>query len=332
MIRRREFITLIGATATASWASPIAALGQTLNKRPQRIGFLAGSSYVAASRNTVGFLEGMRAHDYIDGINFEMEYRWADGHLERMSALAEDLVRSKPDVIVAAIVQAAVAANDATKTIPIVCPLLVDPIHLSLIKSDARPAGNVTGLLQFVEGLPAKQLELVLDVIPSASKIGLVVNPENINNLPQRRELETAVAAKVIKLVSIEARTPKDVDSIFPSLASEQVDAVIVLRDPMFYLERRRMAASAIAVRLPTIFGIREHVDDGGLISYGINLPENFRRAADYVIKILRGARPGDLPVEFPTRLELIINLKAAKALGLEVPPTLLARADEVIE
>jgi ABC-type uncharacterized transport system substrate-binding protein len=332
VIHRREFITLIGATATASWASPIAALAQTLNKQPQRIGFLAGSSYIEASRNTVGFLEGMRAHDYIDGIDFEMEYRWAEGHLERMPALAEDLVRSKPDVIVAAIVQAAVAAKDATKTIPIVCPLLVDPIHLSLIKSDARPAGNVTGLLQVVEGLPAKQLELVLDVIPSARKIGLVVNPENINNLPQRRELETAVAAKAIKLVSIEARTPKDVDSIFPTLASEQVDAVIVLRDPMFYLERRRMAESAIAVRLPTIFGIREHVDDGGLISYGINLPENFRRAADYVIKILRGARPGDLPVEFPTKLELVINLKTAKALSLDVQPMLLARADEVIE
>jgi putative ABC transport system substrate-binding protein len=330
-MRRRKFITLLGGAA-AAWPLSIAAFGQALNKRPWRIGFLAGSSYVEATRNTVGFLEGMRGHGYIDGIDFEMEYRWAEGHLGRMSVLAEDLVRSRPDLIVAAIVQAAVAARDATTTIPIVCPLLVDPVQLSLIKNDARPAGNVTGLLEVVEGLPAKQLELVLDVIPAASKIGLAVNPENINNLPQRRELETAAAAKSIKLVPIEARKPEDVDLIFPTLASERVHAVIVLRDPMFYRERRRMAASAIAVRLPTIYGIREHVDDGGLISYGINLPDNFRRAADYVIKILKGAKPGDLPVEFPTRLELVINLRTAKALGLEIPPTLLARADEVIE
>jgi putative ABC transport system substrate-binding protein len=331
-VKRRQFITLLGGAAASSWTSPFAAFGQALDKGPPRIGYLGGGFPAAATQPVAAFLEGMRAHGYIEGRDVEIDYRWAEGHFERLPTLAEELVRSKIDLILATIVQAAVAARDATKTIPIVCPLLADPVSLGLIKSDARPGGNVTGLLLFVAGLPGKQLELVLDLIPSASKIGLVVNPDNLNNLSQRRELEVAVAAKAIKMVSIEARTLEDVDSIFPTLASERVDAVIVLRDAMFYSERRRMAASARAVRLPVVYGFREHVDDGGLISYGINLAENFRRAADYVVKLLKGARPGDLPVEFPTKLELVINLRTAKALGLEVPPTLLARADEVIE
>jgi putative ABC transport system substrate-binding protein len=190
----------------------------------------------------------------------------------------------------------------------------------------------VTGLLLFEEGLPGKQLELALDLIPGATKIGLAVNPDNANSLTQLRELETAAAAKAIKIVSIEVRTPENVDSIFPTLAKERVDAAIVLRDTVFFAQRAKLAASAMAVRLPTVYGFREHVEDGGLISYGISLPENFRRAADYAVKILRGAKPSDLPIEFPTRLELVINLKTANALGLEIPPTLRARVDEVIE
>jgi putative ABC transport system substrate-binding protein len=190
----------------------------------------------------------------------------------------------------------------------------------------------VTGVRLEVEGLPGKQLELVLDLVSRATKIGLVVNPDNASSLTQRRELETAVAARAIKIVSIEARSPEEVDPIFSTFAKERVDAVIVLQDALFYRERGRLAASAMAARLPTVYGLREYVEVGGLISYGINLPESFRRGADYVVKILKGVKPGDLPVEFPTKLELVINLKAAKALGLEIPPTLLARADEVIE
>jgi len=331
-MKRREFITLLGSSAVSSWISPLPALAQALDKLPRRIGFVSGSSYTTIATYTAAFLEGMRAHGYVEGRDFEMDYRWADGHLARMSTLAEELVRSKPDLILASIVQAAVAASDATKAIPIVCPLLVDPVRLGLIKSDARPGGNVTGLRMLVEGLTGKQIELVLDLIPRATKIGLVVNPDNANSLIQRRELETVVAARAITVVSIEARTPEQLDPIFPTLAKERVDAVIVLRDSLFNLERARMAASAIVARLPVVYGFREHVEDGGLISYGISLPDSFRRAADYVVKILKGAKPGDLPVEFPTKLELVVNLKTAKALGIEIPPTLLARADEVIE
>jgi putative tryptophan/tyrosine transport system substrate-binding protein len=329
--RRRQFITLLGGAAVA-WTSPLAALAQALDKRPWRIAYIGGNSRAATDKIVVAFLDGMRARGYVEGRDFEMDYRWAEGHLERMSSIAEELVRSKPDLILASIVPAAVAASAATKTIPIVCPFLADPIHLGLIKSDARPGGNVTGLLLFVEGLPGKQLELVLDLIPGATKIGLAVNPDNANNLSQRRELETAIAAKAIKIVSIEVRTPENVDSIVPTLAKERVDAAIVLRDTVFFSQRARLAASAMAVRLPTVYGFREHVEDGGLISYGISASENFRRAADYVVKILKGAKPGDLPIEFPTRLELVINLKTAKTLGIDVPPTLIARADDVIE
>ena len=339
-MNRRDFITLLSGAAVSSSTSPFPAFAQTLDKPPRRIGVLGGSSAAASAKLTAAFQEGMRAHGYIEGRDFEREYGWAEGRLERLSGLAEQMVRSRIDVILAGIVQAAVAARGATKTVPIVCPMLADPVRLGLIKSDARPEGNVTGLRLEVEGLPGKQLELALDLIPRATKIGVVVNPDNASSLTQRRELEIAVAAKAIKIVSIEATSPEEVDPIFPTFTNpifptftkERVDAVVVLQDAMFYRERGRLVASAVAARLPTVYGLREYVEDGGLISYGINLAESFRRSADYVAKILKGAKPGDLPVEFPTKIELVINLKAARALGLEVPPTLLARADEVIE
>jgi putative ABC transport system substrate-binding protein len=329
-VRRREFIAGLAGAAAASW--PLAAHAQALDKRPRRIAYLAGGSRAATAKILVAFLEGMRTHGYIEGRDFEMDYRWGEGHLDRMSMLAEELVRSKPDLILASIMPAVVAAHDHTKTIPIVCPLLADPVRFGLVKSEARPGGTVTGLLLFVEGLPSKQLELVLDLIPAATKIGLVVNPTNVNSLSQRKELESAVATKAMKITTVEARTPESVDSIFPALAKERVDAVIVSRDSVFYTERAKLAASAAAARLPTVYGFRENVEDGGLISYGISLSENFRRAADYVVKVLKGARPGDLPIEFTTKLELVLNVRAAKELGLSIAPTLIARADEVIE
>jgi putative ABC transport system substrate-binding protein len=326
--RRREFITLIGG-AVVAW--PLAARAQAPAKRP-RITFIGGSSPKPTAKVTGAFIEGMRALGYTEGRDFEMEYRWAEGYLERLPMLAEESVRRGSDVIVVGNVQAAVAAKDATKTIPIVSALLDDPVGLGLIKSDAKPDGNVTGLLSSLPGLPAKQLELARDLVPGAARIGLLVNPTNVSDLNQRQEMEAAGAAMAVKLIPVETRTPEDLDPIFPALARERVDVVIVLRDPLFFTQRRTIATAALATRLPTIYAWREPVDDGGLISYGIDILQNFRRAADYVVKILKGAKPGDLPVEFPTKLELVINLPTAKALGLTVPPSLLARADEVIE
>jgi putative ABC transport system substrate-binding protein len=329
-VRRREFIALL--SGAASWcAQPFAAFAQAPAKRP-RIGFLGGSLPRPAAKNVGALIEGMRALGYTEGRDFEMEYRWAGGHLDRLPALAAELVRLGTDVIVAANAQAAVASRDATKTIPIVGALLDNPVDLGLIKSVAKPAGNLTGLLTSVPGLPAKQLELVRDLIPAAAKIGLLVNPTSLSDLSQRQEMEAAAAAMALTVIPVETRTPADLDPVFPALAKERVDVVIILRDPLFFTERRTIAAAALAARLPTICAFREPVDDGGLISYGINQSQNFRRSADYVVKILKGAKPGDLPVEFPTKLELVINLPTAKALGLTIPPTLLARADEVIE
>ena len=330
-MKRREFISLLGGAAASSCAWPFAALTQVPTKRP-RIAFLGGSGPTPTARVTGAFLEGMRALGYTEGRDFEMEYRWAEGYLERLPTVAEESVRRGSDVIVVGNVQSAVAAKDATKTIPIVSALLDDPVGLGLIKSDAKPGGNVTGLLASLPGLPAKQLELARDLIPGATRIGLLVNPTNVSDLNQRREMETAAAAIAVTLIPVETRTPEDLDPVFPTLAKERVDVVIALRDPLFFTRRRTLTAAALASRLPTIYAWREPVDDGGLISYGIDILQNFRRAADYVVKILKGAKPGDLPVEFPTKLELVINLPTAKALGLEVPTTLLARADEVIE
>jgi putative ABC transport system substrate-binding protein len=329
MSNRREFIALMVAASSYAW--PFAALAQVPTTRP-RITYIGGSGPKPSAKVTGAFIEGMRALGYTEGRDFEMEYRWAEGYLERLPALAEESVRRGSDVIVVANPQAAVAAKDATETIPIVGALLDDPVGLGLIKSDARPGGNLTGLLTSVPGLPAKQLELARDLIPGATRIGLLVNPTNVSDLNQRREMETAAAAMAVTLIPVETRTPEDLDPVFPALARERVDVVIALRDPLFFTRRRALTAAALASRLPTIYAFREPVDDGGLISYGIDISQNFRRAADYVVKILKGAKPGDLPVEFPTKLELVINLPTAKALGLTVPPSLLARADEVIE
>jgi putative tryptophan/tyrosine transport system substrate-binding protein len=326
-MKRREFITLL--SGAAAW--PLAARAQAPAKRP-RITFIGGSSPTPMAKVSGAFIEGMRALGYTEGRDFEMEYRWAEGDLERLPTLAEESVRRGSDVIVVGNAQATVAAKDATKTIPIVSAMLDDPVGLGLIKSDAKPGGNVTGLLASLPGLPAKQLELARDLVPGATRIGLLVNPTSVSDLSQRQEMETAGAAMAVKLIPVETRTPEDLDPVFPALARERVDVVIVLRNPLFFRQRRTIAATALATRLPTLYAWREAVDDGGLISYGVNVSQNFRRSAEYVAKILKGAKPGDLPVEFPTKLELVINLPTAKALGLTMPPTLLARADEVIE
>jgi ABC-type uncharacterized transport system substrate-binding protein len=230
-----------------------------------------------------------------------------------------------------AVTPAAVATRKLTQTIPIVCPLLADPIRFGLIASESRPGGNVTNLLFRIEGLASKQIELALDLIPNLTAIGLLVNVAS-GVIVDRQEAESATQRLGIKLVPAEVRAPNDLDTAFQALAKEGVQAVIVLVDGMLFNERARVAALAAAAKLRAIYGFRDHVDAGGLVSYGVSLADIFHRAAAYVVKIVKGAKPADLPVEFATKFEMVINLKTAKALGLTVPPTLLARADEVIE
>jgi putative ABC transport system substrate-binding protein len=327
-VKRREFITLFGSAA-AAW--PLEALAQVSSKRAL-IAWLGGSRREPAQAFIDSFLRGMRDLGYVEGHNLEMVYRFTDGYQERLPALTQEVIQLKPDVILAPAVISAVAAKKATSTIPIVCGALADAIHLGLIASEARPGGNVTGIEPYIPGLPAKQIELAREIVPTASKIGLLTNLEDPKAPPQAKELEALARSLEVKTFSADANRPEELEGALRLLASERVDVVIVLQTSILLTNGQQIAASAFAKRLPTVYGYRENVLAGGLISYGVDLRWCYYRCASFVDKILRGIAPGDLPVEFPTKMVLAINLNTAKGLALEVPPTLLARADEVIE
>jgi len=328
-MQRRDFITFIVGVA-ATHVFPAAVRAQVSKKRPL-IAVLSGVTLEDNLPLRV-FMGGLRELGYVEGQNIDVVYRFAEGRLDRFSILADELIQLKPDLIVAFVTPAAVAAKSLTQTIPIVCPLLAKPIEFGLIASMSRPGGNVTGLMFRIDDLAGKQLELAAQLVPGLVRVGLIVNVAASDVIIDRQEAESAASRLGIKLIAAEVRAPNELEGAFQALSSEHVQAVVVLVDAMLFQERKRIAALAAIARLPTVYGFRDHVDAGGLISYGVNLPENFRNTAIYVVKILNGAKPGDLPVEFPNKLELVINLKAAKGLGLDIPAALLARADEVIE
>ena len=275
----------------------------------------------------------MRQLGYLEGRDYVFQDRYADGDFTRLSLLAEELVRLKPDVIVAAAVAAALAAKEVTASIPIVGINLTDPVGAGLVASEARPGTNVTGTIVRLEGMTGKQLEIAHDLVPGASRIGVLSNANNrFSNGVQFREAELAAANLGLSLASVDIRIAADVAAAFQKLRHEGATIVLVLADAAFLAWRRRIAAFSLALGLPSVFNFREHADAGGLISYGIDLRASYHRGAFYVDKILKGEKPADLPIEFPTKLALVINLATANALGLDVPPTLLARADEVIE
>jgi putative ABC transport system substrate-binding protein len=274
----------------------------------------------------------MQELGYVENRDYGFEVRYAEGDHSRSPLLAEELIRLKPDVLVLGTTASTIAVKKLTDAIPIVSSSLVDPVGFGWAASHARPGGNVTGMLLSVEDMPSKQLALAVEMVPGANKIGLLVNPDNPSHPFLRPGLDIAAKALGVELVALEARSPNDLHAALQSSARANVKIVLALTDAMFLNERKRIALSAMAERLPTMFATRENVEDGGLMSYGIDLRANWRRVATFVDKILKGAKPGDVPLEFPTKLELVINLTAAKILGLEVPPSLIARADEVIE
>ena len=327
-MRRRELIALL-AGAAVSW--PLLARAQIAGK-PAVIGWLSGGSQAGSWGFVEAFLKGMRESEYVEGRDFRMVYRWADGYVDRLPGLAAELVALKPDLILAPASGPAVAAKKATSTIPIVTPALADAVHLGLVASEARPGGNVTGITPYVAGLPAKQMELAREIVPGARTIGVLNDVKDAKAPPQWEELQAAGRALGVSLTNAPLLSPDDIAGAFAAFAAQRPDVIIVLQTSMLVSERRKIAELAASARLPALYEYREHIVDGGLISYGVDLRDCFRRSAAYVNKILHGTPPGDLPIEFPTRLELVVNLKAAKALGLEVPPTLLTRADEVIE
>jgi ABC-type uncharacterized transport system substrate-binding protein len=326
-IKRREFITLLSA-ATFACADPVVAQPSA---RRALIAMLVSGSQQGWSANIEAFIQRLRELGYSEA-QIECIYRYADGDTERVHASAEELVGLRPDVIVTTSTAATLAAKQATKTIPIVSTILTDPVGQGLAASEAHPGGNITGIQFTLDGLRAKQLELLREITAGVTKVGLLVNMGNPSNTAQRRDVEAGASVVGVELVPADVRVPDKLDEAFQGLANNGVDWVAVLADAMFYSQRSRIAALAMALRLPTIFPMHEHVEAGGLISYGIDAAASHRRAADFVDRILKGASAGDLPIEFPTRLKLVVNLKTAKAIGIEVPPTLVARADEVIE
>jgi putative ABC transport system substrate-binding protein len=327
-MRRREFLALLSGIAT-EW--PLAARAQAPSDRTL-IGYLAGGKQPGIPTLIGAFREELRKLGYEEGRNIEIAYRFAEGRPERLPALAEELVRLNPRLIVAGAVDAAVATKNVSPTIPIVSPVLADPINLGLVASYARPGSNITGIMPYIDGLPAKQMELALEILPSTARVGLLGNLNDPKAPHQQEELQGVARKLRISVVMPEVRAPEDIDPAMRALTRERVDVLIVLQTTMLLAERRQIAELAAANRLPAVYGYREHVVDGGLISYGIDLPWCFRRAATLVDKILKGAKPADVPIEFPSRLQLVINLKTADALGIKIPALLLSRADEVIE
>jgi putative ABC transport system substrate-binding protein len=327
-MRRRKFITLVGGAVVA--AGPFAVRAQQPRKIPT-IGFLGASTPETASQWVGAFVTRLQELGWTEGRTVAIEYRWAEAHTERYAEIAAELVRLKVDVIVTWASAPVLAAKQATALVPIVFAAQMDPVGAGVVASLARPGGNVTGLsLQQID-TAGKRLSLLREFVPRLARLAVMANAAAPGAVLEMREIQATARALGVEAITIEIRRDDEIAPAIEALKS-RADALYVATDPLVFTNRMSINMLAQRIRLPTIYGGREYVDAGGLISYGPNFPDLFRRAADYVDKILRGARPADIPVEQPTKFDLVINLKTAKALGLEISPSLLARADEVIE
>jgi putative tryptophan/tyrosine transport system substrate-binding protein len=327
-MERRTFMALVSGGLLAA---PLAAEAQQAGK-VWRIGFLSGSSAVAAKPFVEQFRQGLRELGYVEGENIIIEYRWAEGQPNRLPQLAIDLARMAPDLIVAGTSQPAMAAHKATTSIPIVMVNVGDPVYLGLATSLARPGKNLTGLTSFGPELAAKQLALLKEVVPEVKRIAVLNNPGNPLATHWLKETEAAARALAVQLQPLSITGPDDVATAFRDAMKGRAGAVLVAAEQVVNLQSAQISALALSNRLPTMFGNRLLMDAGGLMAYSIDFAAPYRRAATYVDKILKGGKPGDIPIEEPTKFELVINLKTAKALGLTIPPALLSRADEVIQ
>jgi putative ABC transport system substrate-binding protein len=324
-MRRRDFITLLGGAA--AW--PVAARAQQTAKLPT-IGFV-GATPSAYGQWVAAFVQRLRELGRIEGTNLAIEYRWAEGRNERYAEIAAELLRIKVDVIVAVSTPATLAAQRATSTVPIVFAQVSDPVGTGLVASLARPSGNITGLSNLQADLGSKRVELLHEVVPGLHRLAILVNVGNPASGLETGDVRTAARAVGLDVVVIEIRRAEDFSPAFAMLKG-RAEALYVAADPLFSSNRIRINTLALGLRLPTLHDARDYVEAGGLMSYGPNAPDMFRRAADYVDKILRGAKPADLPVEQPTKFDLVINSTTAQALELSIPETFLLRADEIIE
>jgi putative ABC transport system substrate-binding protein len=309
---------------------PLAARAQA--QHLYRVGFL-GNSTAELEKNLIGpFREGLRDLGYAEGRNLAIEFRWAEGKYERLPALVGELIASKVDVMVTAGTPATLAVKKATSTVPLVMIAVGDPLGTGIVPSLARPGGNITGLSSIAPDLEGKRLQLLREFVPNLSRVAFFLNPANAFHATSVRQARAAASILKIKLQPHEVRKSEDLDAAFASIVNERPDALLILADRVFLHNRQRLMDFATQQKLPSVNAYRELVQAGGLMSYGPSYEDMHRRAAIYVDKILKGTKAGDLPVEQPTKFNLLLNLKAASALGLDVPPMLLARADEVIE
>jgi len=331
MVSRRQLAASLGAVVIAI---PLSTLPQPRAAKIPRIGYLQA---VAPLNDSSPFLEdfrqGLRELGYVEGKNLQLEVRWGQGKLETLPALAAELVRLKVDVIVAVSSPSVVAASHATRTIPIVMPLSSDPVGDGLVTSLARPGGNVTGLSMMAPELGAKRLQLLREVLPNLSRpIAVLWNPDYVGMVARFREAQGAAPSIGMGVRSVEVRDSRELERALETMDRDRPDALLLLVDPLTTSQRFRIVEFAAQERLPAVYETSQFVEAGGLMSYGANLDDLVRRAAGYVDKILKGARPGDLPIEQPAKFELVINLRTAKALGLAIPQSVLVQADRVIE
>jgi len=327
-MKRRDFIKLLGSAA-AAW--PLAARGQPAGG-PVRAAFLAGSSTPGGKALVDCFRVGLRDSGWIEGKTISIDYRWSEGVAERYSRLAAEVVDQQPDLIVVTSTPGTQAVQRATREIPVVFIGVSDPVVSGIVATLARPGGNITGVSNFLPATSGKLLELLKTAAPGISRAGVVHNPSNAGKMLELHELKAAGQSLGIAIEALALRSSEELDGVFKAAADTRCDALVTLQDGVTLANRSRIIAYAEKNRLPAVYQIREFVDAGGLMSYGLNYCEHYRRAAYYVDKILKGAKPADLPVELPTKFELVINLKAAKTLGLTMPQSLLVAAGEVIE
>ena len=330
MNTRRKLVIALGASTLTA---PLASFAQQPVRVP-RVGFLSPNAPTgkASQIGLEGLRQGLRELGYVEGKNITLEPRWAEGKWERLPDLAAELVRLKVDVIVTMTSPAVRAAKEATTTIPIVMAYIIDPVATGFVATLARPGGNVTGLSMMAPDLVRKQMELLNEVIPKVSRLAVLWNPANLAGTPQLREAKVAARALGMQLQLVEALGPKEIDGAFAAMTREGAGALIVLADAMLISQRTRIVALAAKTRLPAVYGQQEYADAGGLMSYSASRFDSYRRAAVYVDKLLKGAKPADLPVEQPTTFQLVVNMKTAKALALTIPPSIMVRAEKVIE
>jgi ABC-type uncharacterized transport system substrate-binding protein len=327
-VKRREFISLLGGAA-AGW--PLAARAQQPGKVP-RIGFLGAASASSYATQLAGFRLGLRDLGYVEGTNIVIEYRWAEAKYERLRDLVAELIRSNVDVIVTHGTPGSLAAKQMTAIIPIVMAAIGDPVATGIVGSVSRPSGNITGLSFFNPELNAKRIELLKEVMPRITRVGVLINADNPAGIgPELQAMETAARSLKLGLQQFPVREPSEFESAFERMEQGHLEAVEISDDGMFIANARAIAALATKRRLLSV-GNKDFAQAGGLMGYGVDFFAMFRRAPVFVDKILKGAKPADIPIEQATKFEFVINLKTAKALGLEFPPTLLVRADEVIE